>query len=80
MEKKDIIYGTRAVMEAIVSGRGIDKVAIQKGLSNDLIQELVGLARTHNIPVTYIPKEKLNQYSSKNHQGVICFFSAVTFA
>ena len=80
MEKKDIIYGTRAVMEAIVSGRGIDKIAIQKGLKNDLIQELTGLARAHDIPVTFVPREKLNLYSSKNHQGVICFFSAVTFA
>lgn len=80
MEKKDIIYGTRAVIEAIVSGRGIDKIAIQKGLHNDLIKELTGLARTNDIPITFVPKEKLNQYSSKNHQGVICFFSAVEFA
>jgi 23S rRNA (guanosine2251-2'-O)-methyltransferase len=80
MEKKDIIYGTRAVIEAIVSGRGIDKIAIQKGLNNDLIKELTSLARTNDIPLTFVPKEKLNQYSSKNHQGVICFFSAVSFA
>ncbi len=80
MEKKEIIYGTRAVMEAIVSGRAIDKIAVQKGLSNDLIKELLGLAKSHDVPITFVPKEKLNYHSSKNHQGVICFFSAVTFA
>lgn len=80
MEKKEIIYGTRAVMEAIVSGRAIDKIAVQKGLNNDLIKELLNLAKSHDVPITFVPKEKLNHYSSRNHQGVICFFSAVSFA
>lgn len=73
-----MIYGTRAVMEAIAAGKNIDKVMIQSGLSNDLIKELVGVARSNNVPVAYVPAEKLKRMSSKNHQGVICFLSAVS--
>jgi 23S rRNA (guanosine2251-2'-O)-methyltransferase len=80
MEKLDMIYGTRAVMEAIAAGKDIDKIMIQSGLSNDLIKELIATARNNNIPIAFVPAEKLKRMSSKNHQGVICLISAVTYA
>ena len=39
-----MIYGTRAVIEAILAGKNIEKVMIQSGLSNDLIKELIAVA------------------------------------
>lgn len=75
-----MIYGTRAVMEAIRAGRQVEKILIQKGLANDLVKELAGLAREHNLVITYVPVEKLNRLTTKNHQGVICMLSAITYA
>ncbi len=75
----DLIYGTRAVMEAIKAGREIEKIYIQAGLNNDLIKELVQTARTGAVPFSFIPQQKLNRLSSKNHQGVICILSAVRY-
>jgi 23S rRNA (guanosine2251-2'-O)-methyltransferase len=80
MEKSEMIYGTRAVLEAISAGKDIEKIMIQSGLTNDLIKELIGKTKTHNIPVQFVPQEKLKRLSSKNHQGVICLLSAVSFA
>lgn len=80
MSTTDMIYGTRAVMEAIKAGKQIEKILVQSGLNNDLIRELAGVAREHNFPITYVPQEKLNRLSSKNHQGVICMLSAITYA
>src|SRR5688572_22583021 len=82
MSNTDMIYGTRAVMEAIRAGKQIEKLLVQTGLNNDLIRELAGVAREHNLPITYVPVEKLNRlYSnSKNHQGVICMLSAITYS
>lgn len=74
-----MIYGTRTVMEAINAGKPIEKIMIQSGLNNDLIKELVGLARMHKVPVSFVPQERLKRLSTKNHQGVICLMSAVTF-
>ncbi len=75
-----MIYGTRAVMEAIAAGKEIEKIMIQSGLSNDLIKELITTARSRNVPFTFVPLEKLKRMSSKNHQGVICLLAAVSFA
>lgn len=75
-----MIYGTRAVIEAIVAGKVIEKIMIQSGLNNDLVKELITTARDHNVPIAFVPQEKLKRLSSKNHQGVICILSAVSFA
>lgn len=75
-----MIFGTRAVMEAIRAGRQIEKVLIQSGLSNDLIKELVTEAKRNGVPFTFVPQQKLNSLSTKNHQGVISILSAVQYA
>jgi 23S rRNA (guanosine2251-2'-O)-methyltransferase len=77
-----MIYGTRAVIEAIRAGKQIEKILVQTGLNNDLIRELASAAREKNLPITYVPIEKLNRlYSNaKNHQGVICVLSAITYS
>ncbi len=66
-------------MEAIKAGREIEKIYIQAGLTNDLIKELIQTARTGAVPFSFIPQQKLNRLSSKNHQGVICILSAVQY-
>ena len=80
MEKTETIFGTRAVMEAILAKREIEKVFIQAGLNNDLIKELITLAKRNSVPFTFVPQQKLNSLSSKNHQGVVCVLSAVQYA
>jgi 23S rRNA (guanosine2251-2'-O)-methyltransferase len=80
MEKTDMIYGTRAVIEAIQAGKEIEKVMIQSGLTNDLIKELITLARDRQVPYTFVPQEKLKRLSTKNHQGVLCLLSSVSYA
>ncbi len=75
-----MVFGARAVMEAIKSGRQIEKIYVQAGLNNDLIKELIHTAKQYKAPYTFIPQEKLNRLSGKNHQGVVCVLSAVEYA
>lgn len=74
-----MIFGTRAVMEAIHAGSDIEKIFIQSGLNNDLIKELIQVAKLNQVPVSFIPQQKLNRLSTKNHQGVICLTSGVHY-
>ncbi|RKD85189.1 23S rRNA (guanosine2251-2'-O)-methyltransferase [Mangrovibacterium diazotrophicum] len=74
-----MIFGIRAIIEAINSGKEIDKVLLQKGERGDLFKEAFDLIRQHEIPFQYVPVEKLNRITRKNHQGVIAFVSPVTF-
>jgi len=75
-----MIFGTRAVMEAIKAKREIEKIFVQSGLNNDLIKELIQVAKANGVPFTFVPQEKLNRLSTKNHQGVICQLAAVQYA
>jgi len=80
MEKTEMIFGTRAVMEAIKAGREIEKIFVQAGLNNDLIKELIQTAKSNGVPFTFVPQAKLNRLSTKNHQGVICQLATVSYA
>ncbi|MCZ8355938.1 MAG: 23S rRNA (guanosine(2251)-2'-O)-methyltransferase RlmB [Cyclobacteriaceae bacterium] len=80
MEKKDMIYGTRAVIEAIRAGREVEKIMVQHGLANELVKELFALAKEHDIPILPTHPDKLKRLSTKNHQGVISVLSAIQYA
>lgn len=77
--KKDFLFGIRPVIEAIKSGKEIDKIFVQNGLKGSLISELKAFLSEHSISYQYVPIEKLNRFTTKNHQGVVAFVSPVSF-
>ena len=79
IDKEDFLFGTRAVIEAIKKGKTIDKILIKKGLRNELISELQQLIKESEIGVQYVPIEKINRITRKNHQGVLAFISPIEF-
>ena len=79
-ETEQLIFGTRAVIEALQAGKEIDRIFIQKNLRNDLIRELIHLANDHHVPISQVPQEKLDRLTKKNHQGVVSLLSGITFA
>lgn len=79
VNKESFLYGTRPVIEAIKAGKEIDKVFVQKGLRGDVYQELMDLIKEYNVPFQYVPIEKLNKLTMKNHQGVACFISIISY-
>lgn len=74
-----MIFGIRAVIEAIEAGKEIDKIIIKRELQGDLSKELFALLKQHDIPVQRVPGERLDRYTRKNHQGVIAFLSAISY-
>ena len=79
MEKNTEIYGIRAVIEAINSSKDIDKVFIQTRLKGKLIGQLESLIRKNKINFSYVPTQKLDRLSKKNHQGVIARIAPIKF-
>ena len=65
---ENAIFGLRPIIEAIQAGKEIDTLFIQKGLKNELFQELWQLVRTHKVNYKHVPVEKLNRLTRKNHQ------------
>ncbi|MBC7912790.1 MAG: 23S rRNA (guanosine(2251)-2'-O)-methyltransferase RlmB [Pyrinomonadaceae bacterium] len=78
-ESNQMIFGIRAVIEAVQSDKDIDAIYVQRGLQGGIFQELKGLLGERLINFQMVPPEKLNRITTKNHQGVIAFISPVTY-
>lgn len=79
MKNQDIIFGSRPVLEAIKSGKTIEKIFIQKNLAKDVFDEIKKLLTNKRVNLSFVPKEKLNRITRKNHQGIICYISPINY-
>lgn len=74
-----MIFGVRAVIEAIQAGKEIDKILVKKDIQSDLSKELFAAIKGLDVFVQRVPVERINKITTKNHQGVVAFISAVTY-
>lgn len=78
-KEENLIFGIRAVIEAIEAGKEFDKILIQKGLGNELFGQLRKALEGTEIPYQWVPIEKLKRISTKNHQGVVAYLANITY-
>jgi 23S rRNA (guanosine2251-2'-O)-methyltransferase len=79
LKKESKIYGFKPVLEAIRSGKEIEKLFLLKTLHPSKSQEIKRMATEYSIPFQFVPKEKLNRLTRQNHQGVVALVSAVEY-
>ncbi|MGM5630505.1 23S rRNA (guanosine(2251)-2'-O)-methyltransferase RlmB [Apibacter raozihei] len=77
--EKDFIFGIHPVMEALEAGKTFDKVFLQNGLLGENIKVLKQKFSQAGIHIKYVPIEKLNRLTRKNHQGICAFLSPIQF-
>lgn len=75
--KTNEIFGSRAIIEAINSDTEIEKIYILKDAENDLSKELFALIKKERIAFQYVPIQKFNKFSDRNHQGVFAKIALV---
>ena len=76
---ENMIFGIRAVIEAIKAGRDLEKVFLQKNLQGDLAKELWQELKGTLTPISKVPPQKLDSFTRKNHQGAVAFVSPVKY-
>lgn len=75
------IEGRNAVLEAYRSGKTIDKLYVQDGCHDGIVNSITREARKQNTIVNYVAKERLDQMSTTGkHQGVIAQAAAYEYA
>ena len=79
MEKENQIFGIRAIIEAIQAGKELDKVFLHKDAQGDLMRDLLKVLKNNKVNFTYVPIEKLNRLTDKNHQGAVASIAPVSF-
>lgn len=74
-----MIFGIRAVIEAIDAGKELDNIFIRREIGGDLMKELYEKLEGLEVAVKRVPLEKLNRFTRKNHQGVVAFMSSIEY-
>lgn len=75
-----LIFGIRPVIEALNSGKEIERIFVQKGLQGENAQALLQLLKQKRVSYQLVPIDKLNRVTRKNHQGVVCLISPITYS
>lgn len=79
--KSLVIEGRNAVLEALRSGKPIDKLYVLDGCQDGPIRTIVREAKKHDVILQFVTKERLNQLSETGkHQGVIVHAAAYEYA
>ena len=69
------IFGIRAIIEAVNSEKPIDKVWLLNSNQSKLFDQLLFRLREKKIPFSFVPAERLQRFSDKNHQGAVARIS-----
>ncbi|MDR0880418.1 MAG: 23S rRNA (guanosine(2251)-2'-O)-methyltransferase RlmB [Clostridioides sp.] len=74
------IEGRNPVIEAIKSGREIDKIMVANSAKEGSIKKLLGMAKEKNLVIQYVERQKLDEISESHaHQGVIAQVSEYSY-
>ena len=79
VKQSSLIIGRQPLIEALESGRAIDKILLQKNTGGDIVNQIRQLARERQVPIQPVPVEKLNSLTRANHQGVLAFVALVPY-
>jgi len=78
--KDEYLFGRNSVIEALNSGREINKIFIAKGQRQGPLQRLISLARSKGLVVQEVEPAKLNSMAGgQRHQGVVATVAPVTY-
>jgi len=66
-------------MEAIRSGKQLDRIYLQTDARGMAIDELRSLAFKNNIPISKVPEAKLNGFNISNHEGCVGILAKVQY-
>ncbi len=80
-EENYMIEGRNPVLEALESGREINKILVADGNKEGSIKKIIAKAKSMGIVISYVDRNKINSLSeSDNHQGVIAYVAAHDYA
>lgn len=76
----EVVVGRNSVMEALKSGRSVNKVLVAKGEKQGSIKEIIALARSSGLVVQEVEAGKLNELSGgMRHQGIAALAAPVDY-
>lgn len=78
-KKSSLITGWERVLDALKSGKPLDRIYLDNKKAGDQLRELKALASQYNVPINYVPAAKLNSFNVSDHDGLIALVSKVQY-
>ena len=80
-QQSNIICGRNPVLEAVRSGREIDRLLVAHGVSGGSVAAIIAKCRAKGILIKEVSPQKLDYYcGGANHQGVAVMFASQEYA
>ncbi len=78
---KNVLSGIHPVLEALKSGRQMDRIMITEGSGSARVQPLIDLARERSVPIRFEARSVLDRTAgTATHQGVVAITAAHRYA
>lgn len=77
-ENEDVIIGRNSVLEALKSGRSINKILLAQGDRQGSLREIIGKAKEMGLVVQTVDAARLDAFGAK-HQGVAALVAPVAY-
>ena len=78
-KKNTLVIGRKAVIEAMQTGKQLERIYLQSTVHGDVIDEIKTLAEQHLVPINKVPVEKLNNFNVSNHEGCVALIAKVQY-
>lgn len=77
-KKSSLIAGVTQIIEALQSGKGLDRIYVDSKYTGKDVAELRAVSAQHGVPVNYVPVQKLNSFNIA-HDGYIAQIARVQY-
>lgn len=78
-KKNTLVIGRKAVMEAMQSGKQLERIYLQNTVHGEAVDAIRVLAEKNQVPINKVPVEKLNNFNVSNHEGCIAQIAKVQY-
>ena len=78
-KKNTLVIGRTAVIEAMQTGKQLERIYLQTTVHGDVIDEIKRLAEKTQTPINKVPVEKLNNFNVSNHEGCVAMIAKVQY-
>lgn len=78
-KKSTLVIGRKAVIEAMQTGKHLERIYLQGNVHGEVIDQIKKLADGTQTPINKVPVEKLNNFNVSNHEGCVALIAKVQY-
>jgi 23S rRNA (guanosine2251-2'-O)-methyltransferase len=78
-KKSSLVIGRKAIIEAMQTGKQLERIYMQATIHGEVIDEIKKLAEQNLVPINKVPVEKLNNFNVSNHEGCVALISKIQY-